>query len=141
MIRDLIELIRDWVTLIGILALVALSLVLGGGLVIYFIAFFFSDFEYSSGSRYGQIIKFSRVGIIFKTHEGELLLGGAESNSTASIWRFSVEKEKKQLQNRIQVAARKGQRVELIYSQRILVMPWVASSNYLLTDIKEQSQS
>jgi hypothetical protein len=47
-------------------------------LIVLFVAGFilYSNYTYSDGNRAGILIKFSKKGYIFKTHEGELNLGG-----------------------------------------------------------------
>lgn len=63
--------------------------------------------EYSDGERVGTIQKFSRKGLVSKTWEGEMLLGGLRRKSTsttdsggnshtsssmvANVWEFTVE--------------------------------------------------
>lgn len=56
---------------------------------------FFATFgEYSDGTRTGQLTKFSEKGLIWDTHEGELLMGGVATNSDggamANIFEFST---------------------------------------------------
>lgn len=50
---------------------------------------------YSEGERTGTVYKLSNKGLIWKTWEGEMLLGGArqtDSGAVANIWAFTVLK-------------------------------------------------
>ena len=83
--------------------------------------------NYSSGSRAGTVNKFSRKGIVNKTWEGELLMGGlkqdADGNSTANIFEFSVDESHKRGENvqaladSLNKAVDLGLRVKLHYNQ------------------------
>jgi len=45
------------------------------------------SWTYSEGTRAGQLIKFSEKGVIFKTYEGELNLGGLRTNNVTMVWK------------------------------------------------------
>ena len=86
----------------------------------------FSD--YSEGERVGSVSKFSKKGIIFKTYEGELLLGGLKNSDkgfVANTFEFSLDSEKQrgenldQLIDSINFAMNNGHRVKIHYSQEI----------------------
>ncbi|NRB64626.1 MAG: hypothetical protein HRU40_16620, partial [Saprospiraceae bacterium] len=70
---------------------ILLVLILGGG--IYLVV---CNLTYSNGQRAGTLIKISRKGVVFKTYEGQLNLGGvsmdAEAGLSGNIWEFSVQK-------------------------------------------------
>ena len=67
-------------------------LIVGGGIYLWV-----CNWTYSEGTRSGHLIKISRKGVVWKTHEGELNLGGLntnpESGLTGNIWEFSVNKK------------------------------------------------
>lgn len=46
---------------------------------------------YSDGERTGVITKFSHKGMLIKTWEGELNMGGFDQGGVATIWAFSVD--------------------------------------------------
>lgn len=50
-----------------------------------------SKTEYSTGYRDGTIQKFSQKGLMFKTHEGEMILGGVTSSTSGMDGTFNRE--------------------------------------------------
>lgn len=77
------------------------------------------DYDYSTGSRVGKLYKLSKKGIVWRTYEGELDLEMMETNEygmSNKVWCFSVPDEKvaKGLE------AIQGQRVKLIYNQKVI---------------------
>ena len=66
--------------------IVILLIVIGYFAFIYFV-------PYSEGVRAGELVKFSKKGVMFKTWEGEISQGVSE----AQIFKFSVEKGKSQV--------------------------------------------
>lgn len=85
--------------------IVILLIVIGYFAFIYFV-------PYSEGVRAGELVKFSKKGVMFKTWEGEISQGVSE----AQIFKFSVEKGKSQViedLNKYQ-----GQFVKLSYVER-----------------------
>ena len=69
-----------------------LLLILGGLLAIYLLYFAFVYFvPYSSGTRAGELIKFSHKGVLVKTYEGEI----SQGISGAQIFSFSVMDQEK----------------------------------------------
>ena len=68
------------------LASVALGLLITAGA-------FMSGCTTSDGTRVGTISKFSNRGVMIKSHEGELVLGGqvqtSKGGSVANVWEFS----------------------------------------------------
>lgn len=108
-----------------------------GVLVLTCLAIWTCSWTYSSGIRAGQLIKFSKKGIFFKTHEGELNLGGlrmGESNDglRGNLWEFSVLDT--DVLNKLEDA--EGKRVKLSYKERFKAMPWQGDTNYFVTDVE-----
>jgi hypothetical protein len=96
-------------------------------------------YEYSEGSRSGVITKFSRRGLIWKTWEGEMALGGLRQTSqgaVANVWHFSLDRRKvhgeniEQLSAEIDKAKDSGERIRLEYKQSIISLPWRSSTKY-----------
>ena len=112
---------------------IVLCIVLG----ILIASFMKIPYVYSDGIKTGSITKFTQKGLIFKTWEGQLNLGGMVSDGdggmVANVWNFSVQDPiiAEQLQSL------QG-RVSLKYDQHILVPIYEGSTNYIITDIKEQ---
>lgn len=111
--------IRKFFTAILLLALVA-----GGA------ALLIANMTYSSGQRAGTLIKISHKGVVFKTYEGQLNLGGVALNEqdglSGNIWEFSVQKE--EIYHKLQDL--QGQNVKLYYKQKYKGMPWQGKTDY-----------
>ena len=99
--------------------------------------FLWGNYTYSEGTRAGNLIKISRKGYVFKTHEGQLKLGGIDlensENGLSDTWNFSVQdpaivKKLEKLQ---------GQKVVLRYCEKNYSMPWQGDTNYFITEISE----
>lgn len=75
--------------------------------------------NYSEGERAGQVTKISKKGLIFKSLEGDMNVGGTTTDSNGSaipnVWHFSVSNDK--FIEKIKDAASTGKRVTLVYSQ------------------------
>lgn len=75
---------------------------------------------YSEGTRIGVVTKLSRKGFIFKSLEGEALIGGFDASSdggtmTPRTFEFSVESQ--DVADRLTKFASEGARVVLTYEQ------------------------
>jgi hypothetical protein len=108
-------------------------------------------YEYSAGDRAGVINKFSKKGLICKTWEGEMVLGGFKNKKlsnigadgsvsystqmAANVFEFTVEDPK--LVSKIQDALNSGEPVMLHYSQEFISWPCRTSSdgNYFVTGV------
>ncbi len=96
---------------------------------------------YSDGDRVGTISKFSRKGVIFKSWEGEMALGGFKTDkqsgqSIANIWTFHA---KNSMANKVKDAMNTGKPVKLSYSQW-LVNPIDQDSDYDITNVEVLNQ-
>ena len=110
-----------------------------------------SCIEYSSGSRFGQVIKFSRKGLFFKTWEGQMNIGGTTSSNDGGLvpntWMFSIDESRKRGENVARLvdlllkAAATGERVEVKYMQEMVTAPWRSSTPYLIQDVKLQEKT
>ena len=109
---------------IGLLALLA-----GIGYLV------FANLTYSDGSRTGELVKISEKGMIFKTHEGQLQLGGVSVDKGAtnigSMWNFSVTDEA--VIQKLETF--KGQKVLVSYEEKYRTLPWKGDTKYLITDV------
>lgn len=92
-------------------------------------------YEYSNGTKGGSLTKFTQKGLIFKTWEGQLNLGGMVTNGdggmVANVWNFSVTDPA--IISKLQKA--KG-RVELDYSQKLLVPINQGSTSYKIIGMR-----
>ncbi len=115
-----------------IIAIVVLVLILALALFV-----FVSGWTYSDGSRAGYLIKISKKGVLFKTYEGELNLGGLSDGETTAIinqniWKFSSLDEDvyKELQKY------EGQRISVNYRQVYRNFPWQGETDYFVTGVE-----
>lgn len=95
------------------------------------------SWTYSEGTRAGQLIKISKKGIVFKTNEGELNLGGLRIGSDndgleGNIWQFSILDEN--VVKKLEVS--EGKRVKLRYKERYKSMPWQGDTNYFIVAVE-----
>lgn len=99
--------------------------------------FWWANWTYSEGTRAGTLIKISNKGVVFKTYEGQLNLGGFQSGEgsgvVGNIWEFSVSKDEvyKELQTL------EGKQVKLFYKEKYKAMPWQGDTNYFIYDAEE----
>lgn len=96
--------------------------------------------DYSSGERAGVVTKFSQKGLLCKTWEGEMLLGGtrldAEGNAVANTWQFTVKSDDAASREAIEAALQSGQRVAISYHQVLAATPCTTDSGYWATGVK-----
>jgi hypothetical protein len=105
--------------ILGVLALV-LMLILA---FIYYV-------PYSEGVRSGELIKFSRKGVVFKTWEGEI----SQGISGAQIFTFSVlDRDEGVIEALRQV---EGQYVKLDYEERYATFAWWGETKYFITKVE-----
>ncbi len=113
------------------LGLAALAVV---SLLVFFLV---SSFTYSEGVRAGLLIKFSKRGYVFKTHEGELNIGGMQPpTSTVGanlIWKFSVKD--KNVANKLMEM--EGKYVSLHYKEVIKNFWWQGDTKYFVDEVEE----
>ena len=93
-------------------------------LVLLFVAYvLICGMHYSSGARTGIVIKASQKGLLFKTYEGELNLGGiSEGDGTimpTRIWNFSIPRGDTAVYNAL--IRTQGKHVRLYYDEGLKV--------------------
>lgn len=104
--------------------------ILFGAIFVFLLGYFaYSQLSYSDGYRSGQLVKISRRGVIFKTHEGTLNLS---PNGMMTAWDFSVKNGavSTQLQNF------EGKQVQLHYVQRYQVFFWQGETEYIVDGVE-----
>ena len=87
---------------------------------------------YSQGNRSGELIKFSRKGVLVKTWEGEI----SQGISGAQIFSFSVEDNNKELIQKLNDF--QGRYVKLKYKERYATISWLGDSKYFVIDATEE---
>lgn len=109
------------------------------GIIIGIIALFLIGYftflytaTYSEGVRSGELIKFSKKGMFFKTYEGEL----SQGISGAQIFSFSVlDSDTKVISD---LKEMEGHYVKLTYIERYKTFPWWGDSSYFITEVKKE---
>ena len=118
---------RKWIVLL------ILFLIVGGGL--YYATFGF----YSDGTRVGSLTKLSRRGWVFKTQEGQLMVGGMTEGTgslNSSMWEFSVDDDNKTVISALETSQKTGQRVSLHYEEKFFQLPWNGDTKYFVTGVE-----
>ena len=87
--------------------------------------------QFSDGDRVGLVSKLSNKGLVFKSWEGEMILGGT-SDGVANVWRFHVNDTN--VVRQIQESMGSGSRVKLHYNQWALA-PLSQESDYDVTSV------
>ncbi|GAA0871924.1 6-phosphogluconate dehydrogenase [Gangjinia marincola] len=106
-----------------------LILFISGVLVLFLAYFAFVYFvTYSEGTRAGELIKFSKKGIISKTWEGEI----SQGISGAQIFSFSVLDKNQEVIDKLQEY--QGKYVKLTYEERYATFFWWGDTVYFITD-------
>ena len=108
-------------------------LVLGGLLILLFLFAYYANF--SSGFRVGVPVKLSTKGVLVKTHEGQLNIGGLTSGEQGVIptqWDFTVSKSNDIAFSLIETAMEKGVRAKLYYKEKYIKLPWRGDTKYFV---------
>lgn len=96
--------------------------------------------NYSKGSRAGIIVKYSTKGVVFKTREGQLNVGGMQQGDDGdlmpTIWDFSVYSNNEQVNNAIEDAVMGGYRVRLHYEEKYFQFEWRGDTKYFVTKVE-----
>ena len=108
--------------------------------VILVVIFLFLNFAtFSSGYRAGVPIKVSHKGVLFKTWEGQLNVGGLTNSSQGAIptmWEFSIERSNEEVREKIEEAITKGKRVKLSYEERFVKFFWKGDTKYFVKKVE-----
>ncbi|MEM7372209.1 MAG: hypothetical protein AAF587_26560 [Bacteroidota bacterium] len=119
--------------LIILLVVVVVAGGVGGGIAVFG--------TYSSGSRVGQIVKFSKKGVIFKTFEGNLNAGGFAKDSdgdiSPNVWAFSVYRDDDAIVRAIDDAMDQGYAVKLHYKERFYQFDWRGDTKYFIYQVEK----
>ncbi len=108
-------------------------------LIIFAIFYYLTFGYYSEGKRGGFVVKMSKKGYIFKTHEGLLNVGGLyEGGGTlnATQWDFSINDSDAEAIAKIEEAIKTGSRVSLTYEEKFFKLPWVGDTKNLVTAVE-----
>jgi hypothetical protein len=113
----------------------------GAGVVLILVAalLFALYANYSSGIRAGVPVKFSRKGVVFKTHEGELNVGGLTNSDEGAIpttWNFSVRRYEDEVLADMERAMTEQKRVKLHYNEKYLQLFWRGDTKYFVHQVE-----
>ena len=95
--------------------------------------------NYSSGFRAGVPTKISKKGMIIKTFEGTMNIGGLTNTSEGTIpttWDFTVKKSADSVINKIDKAILEGHRVKLMYDEKYVRFFWLGDTKYFVYDVE-----
>lgn len=112
-----------------ILGLIVLAILVVAGLYYAFIYYV----PYSEGVRSGELIKFSKKGVLAKTWEGEI----SQGISGAQIFSFSVEDQHKEAIYDLQEF--QGKYVKVYYFERYGTFFWLGDTKYFVTKVEEEN--
>lgn len=108
---------------------------IGLAVVLILIFIFFNAANFSNGYRAGVPIKVSYKGILFKTWEGQLNVGGLDNSAEGAIpstWEFSIAKSDDEVRNKIEQAIEEGKRVKLYYKEKYVKFFWKGDTKYFV---------
>ena len=95
--------------------------------------------NYSSGFRAGVPTKMSKKGVIIKTYEGTMNIGGLTNTSEGTIpttWDFTVRKSADSVVTKIDKAILEGHRVKLMYEEKYVKFFWLGDTKYFVFDVE-----
>jgi len=95
---------------------------------------------YSEGIRSGMVVKISKKGWIFKTHEGQLNLQTFGANKSPNLisesFEFSVESDRPEVIKVLEEASLSGERVSLKYEERLAKFFWRGDTKYFVIEVE-----
>ncbi len=86
---------------------------------------------FSEGFRAGELVKFSKKGVGFKTWEGQISQGVSE----AQVFYFSVQDNEEEVIE--QLKQLQGKNVKLTYTERYKTFPWLGETKYFVTEVEK----
>ena len=102
------------------------------GVVGYFAFIYYVP--YSEGYRSGELIKFSRKGVLVKTWEGQISQGLSGTN----VFSFSVEDKEEDIIQKMKEY--QGNYIKVTYKERYATFFWLGDTKYFITEVQmEQS--
>ena len=100
------------------------------GIAAYFAFVYYVPF--SEGYRSGELIKFSNIGVLLKTWEGEI----SQGISGAQIFQFSVEDSKEEVIEKLKDF--QGKYVKVTYKERYTTFFWLGDTKYFILDVVQE---
>lgn len=85
----------------------------------------------SEGERVGTITKLSNKGVLIKTWEGEMVLGGSGASGNAqNTWSFTVEDPA--VVEQVRAAQKNTAVVSLAYKEELFAAPWRGDTKHFV---------
>ena len=126
-------------TLVALLVLLLLIAGCGAGCEIM------NRTTYIEGSRVGYIVKFAERGLLWKSYQGEVNMGGVLNGTmggaTLSTWNFSIDNQRRHNENVDSLVAvinrflSEGKPVKITYTAPFYTWPWRSSNRYLVQSV------
>lgn len=94
--------------------------------------------NYSTGYRQGVPTKISKRGVIIKTYEGTMNIGGLTNSAEGAIpttWDFTIRKSADSVITKIDKAILNGDRVKLMYEEKYVRFFWLGDTKYFVYDV------
>ena len=108
-------------------------------LFISFMIYWYYFNVYSDGERTGLLTKLSHKGNIFKTYEGEILIGNFQQAQNVMVpEKFYFSVKSKTLADTLMKL--QGKTISLKYHQYRKTLPWRGESVYMVTDLQRVGQ-
>ncbi len=85
---------------------------------------------YSEGYRSGELIKFSRKGVLVKTWEGQISQGLSGTN----VFSFSVEDKEEDIIKKMKEY--QGNYIKVTYKERYATFFWLGDTKYFITEVQ-----
>ncbi|MEI6408727.1 MAG: 6-phosphogluconate dehydrogenase [Bacteroidota bacterium] len=98
--------------------------------------YMYRTYTISEGTRTGTLFKISKKGVVFKTYEGQLHLGGSAVMTQQSVWDFSAANG--DVYNTLQNY--EGKIVKCHYKQMVHAFPWQGDTNYIVYEAEAVTQ-
>jgi len=109
-------------------------------LLLAIVAFVFLNVaNYSSGFRAGVATKLSQKGLIIKTYEGSLNVGGLTNSSQGTIpttWDFTIKRSADSVATKLDKAILNGDRIKLKYHEKYVRFFWYGDTKYFVYDVE-----
>jgi uncharacterized membrane protein YkgB len=95
--------------------------------------------NYSSGFRAGVPTKLSKKGVLIKTYEGTLNVGGLTNSAEGAIpttWDFTIKASADSVVDKLDNAILEGDRVKLMYHEKYVKFFWLGDTKYFVYDVE-----
>jgi hypothetical protein len=96
-----------------------------------------SMYKYSSGTRVGSLLKFSKKGFVFKTYEGTVnleFINTAGGKLVSNTWDFSVLDDNQGLIDSLMSHEQTSMR--FYYKEQLNTLPWMGDTKYFVYKVE-----